>query len=160
MTFLDDLPASHATRNIYSAFPIPHISAGVQVEILEPNYRRRAASELVGRSILGINHHKTRVNASQARADLQFSEEELQQRRERVAELDDVVEFGQSSSRLDRRTRRSVRNELTLYLLPFVRRHAACAVLGLLPDVPSFGSLHGRTRSDTQAHPLRPSRTC
>ncbi|BGP55110.1 hypothetical protein JCM8202v2_002705 [Rhodotorula sphaerocarpa] len=99
VTFLDDLPASHATRNIYSAFPIPHISAGVQVEILEPNYRRRAASELVGRSILGINHHKTRVNASQARADLQFSEEELQQRRERVAELDDVVEFDMRHAR-------------------------------------------------------------
>lgn len=103
-TFLDlnatDLKPSHITRPIHNAFALPHFAESLEVEILEPNYVRAAAAELMGRSVLGQSDDDDErggaATRSRLRADVAFSEEELAQRREKVVRLNDVVEVGAS----------------------------------------------------------------
>lgn len=104
-TFLDlnatSLTPSHVTRPIHNAFALPHLAESLEVEILEPHYLRSAAAELMGRSVLGKSDDDDVgvATRSRLRADVAFSEEELAQRREKVVQLNEVVEVGTSPLR-------------------------------------------------------------
>ncbi|GAA6012900.1 hypothetical protein JCM10207_008370 [Rhodosporidiobolus poonsookiae] len=101
------LPPSHATftslpsspssppptRRIFSAFPLPHLSAATRVEIVEPRYVALAAREIIGGSVLG------NASEGQLRADVASEEgggwnsAEWRRRQEMVARLGEVVEL-------------------------------------------------------------------
>ncbi|GAA5880643.1 hypothetical protein JCM3774_000562 [Rhodotorula dairenensis] len=98
VTFLDldvaaKLTPSHVTRPVHNAFALPHLAENLEVEILEPDYVRSAAAELMGRSVLGSAESAGITERARLRADVAFSPEELAQRREKVVQLGDVVEI-------------------------------------------------------------------
>ncbi|CEQ40294.1 SPOSA6832_01899 [Sporobolomyces salmonicolor] len=93
------LPPSHATisdisspsqiRRIYSAFPLPHLSDALGVEIVEPMYPSLATRELVGGSVLGNSSIGLRADAQKGA----WSADEWKDRQVKVARLGKVVEL-------------------------------------------------------------------
>ncbi|GAA5982235.1 hypothetical protein JCM10908_004795 [Rhodotorula pacifica] len=97
VTFLDldntTLAPSHITRRIHNAFPIPHLAEKLEVEILEPDYVLSAATELMGRSVLRAIDGDSAAERSWLRADVAFAPQELEERREKLMHLNEIVEL-------------------------------------------------------------------
>lgn len=73
-------------RQIYTTFPLPHLSGALGVHIVEPDYVHQALRVLAGGSVLGRGEKRT---------DEEWKKGSWEERAERMRQLGDVVNIGE-----------------------------------------------------------------